>query len=58
MKYPGRFVIGSDTWVNQHWADYDSLMKGYRGWLGELPPDVARAIGWDNAARVFGVNEK
>jgi hypothetical protein len=37
LKYPQRFLIGSDTWVNQRWLYYDALMQGYRGWLGELP---------------------
>ena len=55
LKYPNRFVIGSDTWVNQRWQYYDVLMQGYRTWLGGLPPEVARAIGWDNAARSFGL---
>ena len=55
LKYPTRFVIGSDTWVNQRWQYYDELMQGYRTWLGGLPPEVARAIGWDNAARSFGL---
>jgi hypothetical protein len=58
LKYPGRFLVGSDTWVNQRWDDYDNLMKGYRVWLGDLPPDTARRIAWDNAARLFGVNDK
>ena len=55
LKYPGRFMIGSDTWVNQRWQYYDELMKGYRSWLGDLPPDVARKIAWDNGAGLFGV---
>jgi len=55
LKYPDRFLIGSDTWVNQRWQYYDDLMKGYRTWLGDLPPDVARRIAWDNGANLFGV---
>ncbi len=55
LKYPGRFMIGSDTWVNQRWQYYDELMKGYRAWLGELPADVARRIAWDNGATLFGL---
>jgi hypothetical protein len=58
LKYPGRFLIGSDTWVNQRWADYDNLMKGYRVWLGDLPPETARRIAWDNGARLFAVGDK
>lgn len=55
LKHPTRFVIGSDTWINQRWEAYDETMRGYRAWLGELPPDVARRIAWDNAASLFGV---
>ena len=55
LKYPDRFLIGSDTWVNQRWQYYDQLMQGYRAWLGELPADVARRIAWDNGAALFGV---
>ncbi len=53
LKYPTRFMIGSDTWVNQRWQQYDALMKGYRTWLGDLPGDVARRIAWDNGAKLF-----
>lgn len=55
LKYPERFVIGSDTWVNQRWLYYDELMQSYRLWLGGLPAGVARRIAWDNAATLFGV---
>ena len=55
LKYPNRFMIGSDTWMNQRWQYYEELMKGYRVWLGDLPPDVARKVGWSNGADLFGV---
>ena len=55
LKYPGRFMIGSDTWVNQRWQQYEELMKGYRVWLGDLPPDAAQKVAWGNAAALFGV---
>ena len=55
LRFPDRFVIGSDTWVNQRWLYYDELMQGYRRWLGDLPAPVARAVAWDNAARRFGL---
>jgi hypothetical protein len=54
-KFPGRFMIGSDTWVNGRWESYEDLMRGYRTWLGDLPADVARRIGWENGAQLFGV---
>jgi predicted TIM-barrel fold metal-dependent hydrolase len=53
LRYPDRFMIGSDTWVNARWQEYDALMQGYRRWLGGLPADVARRIAWGNGARLF-----
>ena len=55
LKHPDRFLIGSDTWVNQRWASYAELMRGYRVWLGGLPADVACRVAWDNGARLFGL---
>ena len=55
LKYPTRFMVGSDTWVNQRWLYYDELMQGYRTWLGDLPAVVARNIAWTNGASVFGL---
>ncbi len=57
LKYPNRFLLGSDTWVNQRWQYYDELMKVYRDWLGDLPTDVARKIAWGNGAALFGLKE-
>lgn len=55
LKYPERFMVGSDTWVNQRWSAYDETMRSYRTWLGDLPDDVARRIAWGNAAGLFGL---
>ena len=52
-QFPDRFVIGSDTWVNERWGQYAGIMNGYRGWLAELPKDVAEMIAWRNAERMF-----
>jgi predicted TIM-barrel fold metal-dependent hydrolase len=53
LAYPDRFVVGSDTWVNERWSRYDEIIAYYRGWLGELPPDVAARIAWRNGERLF-----
>ena len=53
LDFPGRFLIGSDTWVNARWADYEVLMMQARLWLGDLPPAVAKRIAWGNAATLF-----
>jgi hypothetical protein len=57
LKYPGRFLVGSDTWVNQRWQYYEDTMKGYRTWLGDLPADVARRVAWENGAAMFGLKQ-
>lgn len=53
--YPDRFLIGSDTWVNTRWSDYESLMAGARLWLGDLPPATAQRVAWGNAAQLFEI---
>src|SRR5262245_9562749 len=32
-RHPDRFLLGSDTWINERWASYSELMQGYRTWL-------------------------
>ena len=54
-EFPSRFMIGSDTWVNQRWLYYDELMKGYRTWLGDLPAAIAAQVAWGNGATLFGL---
>ena len=53
-KHSDRFVLGSDTWVNQRWSSYDSTMREYRGWLAQLPEDQAKRIAHGNAERLYG----
>jgi hypothetical protein len=55
LEFPSRFMIGSDTWVNQRWQYYEELMKGYRVWLGDLPAAVANQVAWGNGAALFGI---
>ena len=52
---PERFLVGSDTWINARWTQYEALMDEARGWLGELPAEVAERIGWGNGAALFGL---
>ena len=54
-EMPERFLIGSDTWVNERWDDYERLMHEARRWLGDLPPAAARRIAWENGAALFGL---
>ena len=49
-----RFLIGSDTWINERWFGYDTIFQTYRAWLAQLPPAQARNIANGNAKRLFG----
>jgi predicted TIM-barrel fold metal-dependent hydrolase len=49
-----RFVLGSDTWINERWDGYSGLIASYRAWLAQLPDESARGIAFGNAERFFG----
>ena len=53
LRFPGRFLIGSDTWTNARWERYGEIMAYYRSWLAQLPPDTAAAIAHRNGERLF-----
>ena len=57
LALPERLLVGSDTWVNARWQQYEALMDEARAWLGGLPAPVARRIGWANGASLFGLAE-
>lgn len=52
-RYPDRFLIGSDTWINERWMSYSDIMAGYRRWLAQLPPEIAAKIAHGNARMLF-----
>lgn len=52
-RYPDRFLLGSDTWINERWDSYGSTMADYRAWLAQLPRDAAEKIAFRNAERLF-----
>jgi Amidohydrolase len=53
-RHSDRFLLGSDTWINERWFGYDTIMQGYRGWLAQLPEDQAKRVAHGNAERLFG----
>jgi len=53
-RYPDRFLLGSDTWINERWQSYGDIMAGYRAWLAQLPPKIAAQIANGNAKALFG----
>jgi hypothetical protein len=56
-RYSERFMLGSDTWINERWFGYDTIMKDYRGWLAQLPDEQAKRIAHGNAEKLFGKAE-
>ena len=65
--FPDRFVIGSDNFIvasafsksggpAQMFAQRAEFQRrGIRRLLSELPPDLARRIGYENAERIYGL---
>jgi len=53
LKHPDRITIGSDTWVNAQWENYESIIAFDRSWLAQLPAEVAEQIAYQNARRLF-----
>lgn len=53
-RFSGRFMVGSDTWINSQWENYDHLIETNRKWLAHLKTDTARKIAYQNAERLFG----
>jgi predicted TIM-barrel fold metal-dependent hydrolase len=54
LRHSDRFLIGSDTWINERWFGYDTIFTNYRAWLVQLPADQALRIANGNAKRLFG----
>jgi len=52
-RHSDRFLLGSDTWINERWASYGDIMAGYRAWLAQLPPKIAAQLAHGNARMLF-----
>ena len=54
FDFQDRLMIGSDTWVNGQWDNYEAIMDSNRAWLSKLPRSVAEKIAYKNAEQLFG----
>ncbi|MGI9409527.1 MAG: amidohydrolase family protein, partial [Hyphomicrobiaceae bacterium] len=52
-RFPDRFMVGSDTWVNSQWQDYAELIALNRRWLSHFPRTIAEQIAFRNGERLF-----
>ena len=54
LEFPDRFMIGTDTYVPERWHYVADNATFSRGWLADLPGDVAERIAWKNGEALFG----
>ncbi|UYV37852.1 amidohydrolase [Rhodobacteraceae bacterium D3-12] len=54
IEFQGRLMVGSDTWVNSQWDQYEDIIATHRRYLALLPREVAEKIAFKNAERFFG----
>ncbi len=52
-KHADRFMVGTDTWVNEQWAQYGDLVAMNRAWLAQFPKDLAEGFAYKNAEKLF-----
>ena len=52
LAFPDRFMVGTDTPSPERWYYVVEHAKFSRGWLAELPADVADSIAFRNAERL------
>lgn len=55
MKYPDRFIVGTDTWITPRWSQVGELAAFYRRMLAGVPRDVAEKIAYRNGLAMFDV---
>lgn len=53
--FQDRLMVGSDTWVNGQWENYEGIIDDHRAYLNLLPREIAEKIAYKNAERLFGV---
>ena len=48
-RFPDRFMVGTDTYTPERWSDVTEHADWARGWLAQLPPELAHRIAYGNA---------
>lgn len=54
VRYAARLMFATDAHKAKRWDHYATVVEQGRRILGQLPPEVARAIAYDNAASFYG----
>jgi len=53
LEFPDRFLLGTDTYTPERWHYVAEHAVWARGWLADLPPQVAERIAWRNGEALF-----
>ena len=53
VRYPDRFMVGTDTWTTSRWSSLADGMRDIRVWLDQLPSEVADRIAFKNGEQLF-----
>ena len=54
IAHAERVLVGVDTYWTPRWQGFDAVAAEMRGWLEQLPPQVAEQLAHGNADRLFG----
>jgi predicted TIM-barrel fold metal-dependent hydrolase len=54
LEFPERFMVGTDTFTPERWHYIVEHANWSRGWLADLPSEVAERIAWKNGEALFG----
>ena len=57
MRHSDRFMLGSGTYTSKYWYQFRHYMSRYRGWLRELPKEVAERIAFRNGLALFNLKQ-
>jgi hypothetical protein len=52
-EFPDRFLLGTDTYTPERWYYVPEHAAWARGWLADLPPEIAERIAWRNGEALF-----
>lgn len=52
-RHSDRLTVGTDTWVNSQWDNYEGLVDLNRRWLSKLPREISERVAYRNTARLF-----
>ena len=53
LRHADRFLLGSGTYSSKYWYEFRTYMSRYRGWLKDLPKEVAERMAFRNGLVLF-----